>query len=82
MGSSSDQKKDDLRNGHNARPERVIDMFELASSHRFLFKPDNDVQDGGCHMDVWLPLTRDKAGLPVAMYVTKKAYVAHSPLAN
>ena len=39
----------------------------LPADHRFIFKPDENVQGGGCHVDVWLPEVSSEAA-PVALF--------------
>ena len=42
----------------------------VPASHRFLFKPVENCETEGCHMDIWLPDSIDQRskeeGIPIA----------------
>lgn len=45
------------------------DTSAIKPDHRFLFKPLEKTQDGGCHASVWLPKVHGgfDSGTPIAM---------------
>lgn len=47
----------------------MSDTSAISPDHRFLFKPLEKTQDGGCHASVWLPKVGGgfDNGTPIAM---------------
>jgi hypothetical protein len=58
---------DALSEGESHVP--MPDTFVITPDHRFLFKPLEKTQDGGCHASVWLPKVDEEfdGRTPVAM---------------